>query len=106
MTEFDHTRLDDLIHSKLRLAVMAILATVDRAEFTFLRDQTNTSDGNLSLQLAKLEEAGYVKRTMRLAKARKKAVSDYSLTRKGREAFEAYLDNLNAMLQARRSKEK
>lgn len=83
---------------------MAILATVDRAEFTVLRDQTNTTDGNLTIHLRKLEEAGYIKNTSRLVN--KKAVSDLSLTPKGRKAFEAYIEHLNSLVAAGRSKGK
>jgi len=92
VAEFDHTQLDDLIHSRIRLAVMAVLASVERAEFTFLRDKVNATDGNLGAHLRKLEEAGYVSANKRFVA--RKPVSDYALTRDGRRAFEAYVQQL------------
>jgi DNA-binding MarR family transcriptional regulator len=94
--QFDHTQLDDLIHSRLRLAVMAVLAAVDRAEFTFLRDKVNATDGNLSTHLRKLEEAGYIKVAKRFVD--RKPVTDYSITRKGREAMGAYVQRLEKLV--------
>ena len=52
--------LDPLLSNQLRLAIMSILISVDSAEFTFLKEATEASSGNLSVQLTKLEEAGYV----------------------------------------------
>ena len=92
MAEFDHTQLDDLIHSRLRLAAMAVLASVERAEFTFLRDQVKATDGNLGAHLRKLEDAGYVTATKRFAD--RKPVTDYRITPSGRAAFEAYVQHL------------
>jgi DNA-binding MarR family transcriptional regulator len=92
MAEFDHTQLDDLIHSRLRLAAMAVLASVERAEFTFLRDQVKATDGNLGAHLRKLEDAGYVTATKRFAE--RKPVTDYRITPSGRAAFEAYVQQL------------
>jgi DNA-binding transcriptional ArsR family regulator len=53
--------LDPILHSQLRLAVISLLAGVETAEFTFLREQTGATAGNLSIQLSKLKEAGYIK---------------------------------------------
>ena len=63
MSDFDYQQLDEIIHSRIRLAVMAILAAMEEAEFTFLRGKVNATDGNLGANMRKLEEAGYV--TMR-----------------------------------------
>jgi len=52
--------LDPILHSQLRLAVMSLLIGVKEAEFTFLREKTNSSAGNLSVQIQKLKEAGYI----------------------------------------------
>lgn len=95
---FDHNQLDDLIHSRIRLAVMAVLASVERAEFTFIRDKVNATDGNLSTHLRKLEDSGYVAISKRFAG--RKPVTDVSLTDKGREAFDAYIKHLEALLAA------
>ncbi|HET6630949.1 MAG TPA: transcriptional regulator [Woeseiaceae bacterium] len=96
MSEFDHNRLDDLIHSRIRLAVMAVLAGVERAEFTFIRDRVNTSDGNLSTHLRKLEDSGYVRIRKRFQG--RKPVTDVAMTPKGREAFSAYIAHLERLL--------
>ena len=52
--------LDPLLHSQLRLAIMSLLISVQQAEFTFILEKTGATAGNLSVQLAKLKEAGYV----------------------------------------------
>lgn len=52
--------LDPILHSQLRLAVMSLLISVKEAEFTFLKDKTNSTAGNLSVQISKLKEAGYI----------------------------------------------
>lgn len=91
-------RLDDLIHAPVRLAATAILAAVEEAEFTYLRDRLGATDGNLGTHLRKLEDAGYV----RAAKSfvGRKPLTRYSLTRAGRAAFRRYLDTLETMLSA------
>lgn len=94
---FDHSQLDDLIHSRIRLAVMAMLVGVEKAEFTYIRDKVNATDGNLSTHLRKLEDAGYVKIDKRFAGRR--PVTDVALTKKGRRAFAAYLERLESLLQ-------
>ena len=60
MDDFNIDSLDDVIHGRLRLGVMAFLSTAGSAEFTVLKNRLQASDGNLSVQLRKLEEAGYV----------------------------------------------
>ena len=57
---FDHNDIDDVIHGRLRLGVMAYLSTASPAVFGELRDKVGATDGNLSTHLKKLEEAGYV----------------------------------------------
>ena len=96
MPEFDYQKLDEIIHSRIRLAIMAVLVSVDEAEFTFLRDKVKATDGNLSIHLKKLEEAGYISVTKQFVA--KKPVSTYKLTRKGRKAFETYIDRLETMI--------
>lgn len=90
--------LDELIHAPVRLAATAILAAVEEAEFTYLRDRIGATDGNLGTHLRKLEDAGYV----RAAKSfeGRKPVTRYSLTREGRAAFRRYVDRLETLLSA------
>ena len=95
-SHFDHNRLDGLIHSRIRLAVMAVLASVPRAEFTFIRDKVKTSDGNLSTHLRKLEDSGYVAVSKRIEG--RKPVTDVSLTVAGRQAFSDYIKHIEDLL--------
>jgi DNA-binding transcriptional ArsR family regulator len=94
--EFDHTQIDDLIHSRIRLAIMAVLGSVEQADFTFIRDQINATDGNLSVHLRKLEDAGYIEVDKRFEG--RKPVSRYALTDSGRAAFRGYIDYLENMI--------
>ncbi len=95
-SDFDYQQLDDVIHSRIRLAVMAILAAVDDSEFTYLRDRTGATDGNLGAHLRKLEEAGYV--TVDKSFVDRKPVSRYRLTGKGRRAFGEYVERMERLL--------
>ena len=88
--------LDPILHSQLRLAVMSLLIGVKEAEFTFIKESTNSTAGNLSVQVQKLKEAGYIDVT-------KKFKDNYPLTtckitRKGIDAFEVYVKNLQEYL--------
>lgn len=98
MNRFDHQQLDDVIHSRIRLAIMAALNAAERLEFSFLRDQVNTTDGNLGAHLGKLEEAKYI--AVQKQFVDRKPVSYYRATPKGRSAFRAYLRHLEALLRA------
>lgn len=95
-SEFDHRKLDRTVHSRIRLSVLSVLAAVESAKFTYLRDQVNTTDGNLSTHLGTLEEAGYVE--VEKSFEGRKPVSRYRLTDEGREAFREYVDALGEML--------
>jgi DNA-binding MarR family transcriptional regulator len=83
------SELDPLLHSQLRLAVMSILISVDLAEFTFLKEKTNSTAGNLSVQLDKLSEAGYI--TVTKSFKGKRPVTSCKITKKGIKAFEEYV---------------
>ena len=93
---FDYRSLDDVIHSRIRLAVMAILASVEDAEFTYLRDNVGATDGNLSTHISKLAEAGYVEAAKHVTNGR--AASRYRLTGEGRTAFRQYLGRMEQLL--------
>ena len=84
--------LDPLLHSQLRLSIVSILMTVEEAEFTFIKETTGAAAGNISIQIKKLQEAGYVK-------VEKTFKNNYpnttvSLTDKGIKAFEDYVNDL------------
>ena len=88
--------LDPLLHSQLRLAVMSVLMNLDEADFVYIKQQTQATAGNLSVQLDKLAEAGYV--TIEKGFAGKKPRTTCRVTEKGKEAFAAYVDALRDYL--------
>jgi len=88
--------LDPILHSQLRLAVMSLLISVKEAEFTFIKEKTNSTAGNLSVQIQKLKEVGYVE-------VIKEFKDNYpnttcKITRKGITAFEDYVKALQEYL--------
>ena len=85
-------QLDPLLHSQLRLAVMSSLISLESAGFVYLQEATGATAGNLSVQLDKLEKAGYLKISKRFKG--KKPVTSCKITRKGIEAFESYVNTL------------
>ncbi|MHB8336108.1 MAG: winged helix-turn-helix domain-containing protein [Ignavibacteriaceae bacterium] len=96
MNEFDYQQINEIIHSRIRLAIMAVLISVGEADFNFLKDKVNTTDGNLSIHLKKLEEAGYLR--VKKEFMEKKPHSSYSLTKKGIMAFESYVNQLEKLI--------
>jgi DNA-binding transcriptional ArsR family regulator len=88
--------LDPVVHGKLRLAVLSLLAGGDEADFTWLRQKTGATDGNLGAQMLKLEEAGYVAMEKRFAGRRPQTV--YRITKQGREALMQYVAALKQLL--------
>lgn len=84
--------LDPLLHSQLRLGVMSLLISVESAEFTWLKEKTNSTAGNLSVQLDKLSEAGYI--SVEKSFRGKKPLTTCRITKKGLKAFEEYVNSL------------
>lgn len=84
--------LDPLLHSQLRLAVMSLLISLESAEFTFIKEKTNSTAGNLSVQLDKLSEAGYV--SIDKSFRGKRPLTTCRVTKKGIKAFEDYVSAL------------
>ncbi len=93
-------KLDPIIHSPTRLAILSVLISVENANFTFLKESIKTTDGNLSTHLSKLEESGYI--TIKKMFKGKKPQTTCTITLKGREAFENYLDQLEMIVQMQR----
>jgi DNA-binding MarR family transcriptional regulator len=87
-----YRELDPLLHSQLRLAVISILVASDEADFVFLREKTGATAGNLSVQLEKLKEAGYIE--IRKTFRGKMPRTLCSVTPAGVEAFEKYIEAL------------
>jgi DNA-binding transcriptional ArsR family regulator len=94
MTEFNE--LDPMLHSQLRLAVISLLVSVKEAEFTFLREKTGATAGNLSVQLQKLKEAGYIEIIKQFKDNYPQTLC--KITLKGVTAFEEYVKNLRQYL--------
>ena len=95
--DFDISRVDEVIHGRIRLGVMAYLSGAGgTADFGELRTKLRTTDGNLSVHLSKLEEAGYVR--IEKTYLGKKPLTRAHLTDPGRGAFAAYLDAIGALL--------
>lgn len=88
--------LDPLLHSQLRLAVMSILMSVEEADFVYLREKTESTAGNLSVQLEKLSNAEYI--TIEKGFVGRKTRTVCRITDKGREAFETYVDALRSYI--------
>jgi DNA-binding transcriptional ArsR family regulator len=95
-------QLDPIIHAPTRLAILSILITVENANFTFLKESTGTTDGNLSTHLTKLEESGYI--TIGKNFVGKKPQTTCGITMQGRTAFEKYLGQLEQFVQMQREK--
>ncbi len=96
MDDFDINGIDEVIHGRLRLGVMAYLAGAGAAEFNELKVRLQASDGNLSVHLRKLEEAGYV--AIDKGFAGRKPLTRVRLTPEGRRAFLAYLDAIGRLI--------
>lgn len=96
MPGFDVTRLDDAIHGRLRLGIMAYLMDVEAADFTELKTVLDATQGNLSVHLRKLEEAGYVE-IVKSFQGRK-PLTRVHVTPQGRKAFADYLDALTGLV--------
>jgi DNA-binding MarR family transcriptional regulator len=86
---FDHQNIDALLHSRIRLSIIAVLVTVDEMDFNSLLKEINTTKGNLSVHLRKLEEGKYVSIKKRFVD--KKPLTTCSITKKGTMAFKDYL---------------
>jgi DNA-binding transcriptional ArsR family regulator len=92
--------LDPLLHSQLRLAIVSLLMNYKEANFIFIREKTNATDGNLSIQINKLKEAGYIE-------VERKFKDNYSetvckITEKGIMAFEQYVKNIKSYLKVKK----
>jgi len=88
--------LDPIIHGKLRLALLSLLAAAEEADFTWLREKTGATDGNLGAQLLKLEEAGYIAVEKRFHLRKPQTL--YRMTAAGRAALAKYIAALKELL--------
>jgi DNA-binding MarR family transcriptional regulator len=90
--------LNKTIHQKARLGIMSILMASEEAEFNYLKEKLNLTDGNLSSHLSLLEKEKYIKIRKKFVK--KKPRTSCQITEKGREAFKEYLDNLEKIIRS------
>ena len=88
--------LDPILHSQLRLAIVSLLIPLAEAEFSFLKEKTNCTAGNLSVQLEKLKQAGYI--DVEKSFKNKYPLTTCKITKKGLKAFETYVANLKTYL--------
>lgn len=88
--------LDPILHSQLRLAVMSLLVSTESAEFTYIQEQTGATAGNLSVQVTKLKESGYIEVTKKFSKNYPQTLC--RITQLGREKFIEYVDSLKDYL--------
>jgi DNA-binding transcriptional ArsR family regulator len=97
MTDFDHTAIDELLHSRVRLAIIAFLAGAQTAaDFSAVREAIKTTDGNASVHLRKLEDAGYIAARKRFVARKPQTL--YALTENGRRALLDYVAHLEHLL--------
>jgi len=94
MTSF--RELDPLLHSQLRLAIMSILISVDSADFIYLREKTGATAGNLSVQIGKLKDAGYISVSKSFGESYPNTMC--RITELGRQKFAEYVTALGDYL--------
>ncbi len=96
--------LDPILHSQLRLAVISLLINVDEAEFTYIREETKATAGNLSIQINKLKEAGYIEVNKRFKGNYPQTMC--RITQTGIKKFEEYIDAIKTYLDFKGSQHK
>lgn len=94
MTRFNE--LDPILHSQLRLAVISLLMSTEVAEFTYIKEQTGATSGNLSIQITKLKEAGYIDVTKKFRNNYPQTLC--SVTPLGKQKFTEYVKSLGDYL--------
>jgi DNA-binding transcriptional ArsR family regulator len=101
MTDFDHNAIDEVLQSRVRIAIVAFLASAGKVDFAGIRDAISSSDGNTSVHLRKLEEAGYVSVDKRFVQ--RKPQTRYTLTDRGRSALLDHVAHLEMLLRSKKS---
>ncbi len=97
MSGFDIGKIDDVIHGRMRLGIMAYLADAEAADFNELKALLQATQGNLSVHLRKLEEAGYI--AIEKSFLGRKPLTRARMTGAGRKAFAAYLEALGKLIE-------
>lgn len=91
-----YKELDPILHSQLRLAVISLLSTAEVAEFTYIKEQTGATAGNLSIQITKLKEAGYINVTKKFRNNYPQTLC--GITPLGKQKFIEYVNDLKEYL--------
>lgn len=99
MSSFDVAQISDVVHERMRLGIMAYLADAEVASFSELKARLNTTQGNLSVHLRKLQDVGYV--AINKSFVARKPLTRVRLTAAGRKAFVAYLDSIAKLIEDR-----
>ena len=95
---FDYNAIDEVIHGRLRLGIMAYLSAISPATFAEVRNKVGASDGNLSTHLKKLDEAGYVEIEKRFVNRRPQ--TRLHMTKTGRKAWLVWLEKIDTLIKA------
>jgi DNA-binding MarR family transcriptional regulator len=96
VVSFDIDQIDDVVHGRLRLGVLAYLAANETADFNELKDVLKATQGNLSVHLRKLEEAGYVR--IQKGFLGRKPRTRVQMTAQGRRALASYLESMSRLI--------
>ena len=96
MSGFDIGKIDDVIHGRMRLGIMAYLADAEAADFNELKALLQATQGNLSIHLRKLEDAGYIE--IEKSFIGRKPLTRARITQAGRKAFASYLEALGKLI--------
>jgi DNA-binding transcriptional ArsR family regulator len=101
MIDFDHNAIDEVLQSRVRIAIVAFLASAGEVDFSDIRDAIRTTDGNASVHLRKLEDASYVTVDRRFVGRKPQTV--YALTERGRKALLDHVAHLERLLRPGRA---
>ncbi len=96
-SRFDYHQIDKILHSRIRLSIVSILAGCDKADFTSVRKAVGATDGNMASHCLKLEKAGYISITKKFIK--RKPVTFYHITEQGRNALINYAAKLASLIE-------
>lgn len=96
MKSYDYKELDEIFHSRIRLAISSILIANGEVDFVTLKNQVKATDGNMNTHLKKLEESGYVSVTKTFEG--RKPVTYYKLTKHGNDSFKEYVSRLEQFI--------
>jgi DNA-binding HxlR family transcriptional regulator len=97
MSKVNLKNIDPLIHSKYRLAILALLSNGDEIDFNFFKNELEITDGNLSIHLKKLEEKSFI--TVKKKFEKKKPKTSYRITKKGLAGYISYLEEIAKLLE-------